>query len=355
MTPISLKQVLAVVNEWLKSDDVYVTDGEGGPKLPNAWIDCVKGSLLKRLCVVSSPATPEQGLREDKLRNIAWIAWKGAANAYRMYPDNKHTFTEYWDAAKDQFNEYLVEFIPPSDQYKEALETIANPIEYLRKEAEKDDGKLDGMYAQQLAKDSNWLNEIARKALSASAAPAQEHKQPSLKIEFTNRGELDENIPESDKWMAQIDELKMIVTAPTREQAFEEIMTSLRVRCAFASNYDLKNNLAERKGKEEILHGHVKNIYLFNHSNAEKREELKSAIYAAMDEYAASHLTGKEDWVKIETDANLPLAEDVCLWIHIPNEYYPHCGSMLDEDFPGIDKFNHYFKITNEFFPKPIY
>lgn len=40
------------------------------------------------------------GMQDEELKKvvheIAWAAWKSAANAYRMYPDNKHTFTDYW-------------------------------------------------------------------------------------------------------------------------------------------------------------------------------------------------------------------------------------------------------------------
>lgn len=49
----------------------------------------------------------EESISEEKVKEIAWIAWKGAANAYRMYPENKHTFSEYWDAAKTQFEDYI--------------------------------------------------------------------------------------------------------------------------------------------------------------------------------------------------------------------------------------------------------
>jgi hypothetical protein len=55
--------------------------------------------------------TPEERKKYDDsekvIHEIAWIAWKGAANAYRMYPDNSHTFSGYWDGAKDQFQKYI--------------------------------------------------------------------------------------------------------------------------------------------------------------------------------------------------------------------------------------------------------
>lgn len=56
----------------------------------------------------SLPSTGEdvQRMAEETVREIASIAWKGAANAYRMYPDNKHTFSDYWEAAKNQFSGY---------------------------------------------------------------------------------------------------------------------------------------------------------------------------------------------------------------------------------------------------------
>lgn len=30
-------------------------------------------------------------------QEVAWAAWKGAANAYRLFPENKHTFSNYWE------------------------------------------------------------------------------------------------------------------------------------------------------------------------------------------------------------------------------------------------------------------
>ena len=33
-------------------------------------------------------------------RIIAYAAWRAAADAFRMYPDNKHTFSDYWETVK---------------------------------------------------------------------------------------------------------------------------------------------------------------------------------------------------------------------------------------------------------------
>jgi len=46
-----------------------------------------------------------------------------------------------------------------------ALKKIANPIQYLQEEAEKEGAKLDGYMAVQLTKDANFYQEIAIKAL----------------------------------------------------------------------------------------------------------------------------------------------------------------------------------------------
>ncbi len=43
----------------------------------------------------------------EEIKEIAYIAWKGAANAHRMYPENKHTFSEYWRGAESQFNRFM--------------------------------------------------------------------------------------------------------------------------------------------------------------------------------------------------------------------------------------------------------
>lgn len=37
---------------------------------------------------------------EADKRQIAYAAWRAAADAFRMYPDNKHTFSDYWETVK---------------------------------------------------------------------------------------------------------------------------------------------------------------------------------------------------------------------------------------------------------------
>lgn len=48
------------------------------------------------------------------------------------------------------------------------------------------------------------------------------------------------------------------------------------------------------KTKEDVLHEHVKDIYLFNHGTLEKREQLLSAILEAMEAYASQFTSCNE-------------------------------------------------------------
>lgn len=43
----------------------------------------------------------------EKIKEIARIAWIGASNAHRLYPNNKHTFVEYWNGSESQFKDFI--------------------------------------------------------------------------------------------------------------------------------------------------------------------------------------------------------------------------------------------------------
>lgn len=98
--------------------DIYYQHVHDVKDAGHTWIEFTDkfNTFKRKLIDEAAPTSADKGLREETLRQVAWKAWKGAANAYRMYPDNKHTFTEYWGAAKNQFNEFLVEFVPPARQ-----------------------------------------------------------------------------------------------------------------------------------------------------------------------------------------------------------------------------------------------
>jgi hypothetical protein len=61
---------------------------------------------------------------EVQIKEIVSLVWKDVANAFRMYPDSKHTFSAYWDISKDQFNEYR-----KSEPEDELREEFVNEVE----------------------------------------------------------------------------------------------------------------------------------------------------------------------------------------------------------------------------------
>lgn len=64
-------------------------------------------------------------------KEIASAAWKSAANAYRMYPDNKHTFADYWnDYGEKQLNAGLP--MPNQDKQPERMFTLKNRLTEVR-------------------------------------------------------------------------------------------------------------------------------------------------------------------------------------------------------------------------------
>ena len=50
-------------------------------------------ALEERIVIIANNA-------ESDRRQIAYAAWRAAADAFRMYPDNKHTFSDYWETVK---------------------------------------------------------------------------------------------------------------------------------------------------------------------------------------------------------------------------------------------------------------
>lgn len=53
-------------------------------------------SHLRKLNLETSMVVLTKEQFDEKIKEAAWEAWKSAANAYRMYPDQKHTFSDYW-------------------------------------------------------------------------------------------------------------------------------------------------------------------------------------------------------------------------------------------------------------------
>lgn len=47
--------------------------------------------------------TGERMFTAEQMKEIAWEAWKSAANAYKMYPNNKHSFSDVWDYLEGKY------------------------------------------------------------------------------------------------------------------------------------------------------------------------------------------------------------------------------------------------------------
>jgi len=50
-------------------------------------------ALEDRIVIITNNAEADR-------RQTAYAAWRAAADAFRMYPDNKHTFFDYWETVK---------------------------------------------------------------------------------------------------------------------------------------------------------------------------------------------------------------------------------------------------------------
>lgn len=62
----------------------------------------------------------------DQIKEIAYKAWRSAADAYRMYPENKHTFSEYWRLTEEQYGLDL-----KISQVKEYLSSCESDIGFM--------------------------------------------------------------------------------------------------------------------------------------------------------------------------------------------------------------------------------
>lgn len=50
-------------------------------------------TLEERIVIITNNAEADR-------RQIAYAAWRAAADAFRMYPDGKHTFSDYWETVR---------------------------------------------------------------------------------------------------------------------------------------------------------------------------------------------------------------------------------------------------------------
>ena len=57
-------------------------------------------ALEERIVALNNERIVDKNNAEADRRTIAYAAWRAAADAFRMYPDNKHTFSDYWETVK---------------------------------------------------------------------------------------------------------------------------------------------------------------------------------------------------------------------------------------------------------------
>lgn len=57
-----------------------------------------------------------------------------------------------------------------------------------------------------------------------------------IKIEFTDCWEGNPLLPESDRWIAVCEDFKIVVVGKTKQEAFDEVMISLRVKLLYDNN-----------------------------------------------------------------------------------------------------------------------
>lgn len=65
-------------------------------------------------------------MTKETIKEIASMAWSDAANAYRMYPNNKHTFGDYWHNAKGFYDKFPT---LPTDQQLQDMAMAKFPVE----------------------------------------------------------------------------------------------------------------------------------------------------------------------------------------------------------------------------------
>ena len=84
---------------------------------------------------------------------------------YNIFYCLAHTHKNRVDEAMCSAKFQITEFKKKLETTKQALQKIANPISFMREEAEKNGYKLDGVMAIKLSEDHNYLKEIARQAI----------------------------------------------------------------------------------------------------------------------------------------------------------------------------------------------
>lgn len=83
-----------------------------------------------------STVTPERLYTEQQMKEIAGAAWQLAANAFRVYPDNKHTFVA---VSEFLYNKHLR---PPSPTKFIDLPSVTEVLEFAKKKEQQPSDKM---------------------------------------------------------------------------------------------------------------------------------------------------------------------------------------------------------------------
>lgn len=41
---------------------------------------------------------------EEQIKDLSMFSWKAAANSFRLYPENKHTFSDFWTSLGEKYS-----------------------------------------------------------------------------------------------------------------------------------------------------------------------------------------------------------------------------------------------------------
>ena len=139
------------------------------------------------------------------------------------------------------------------------------PIDKAQPEGAYKEGELDDMIGKAWDKANKEYPELDHYSYkigfkdSYAATPAYKGDEP-MKIVFTDLKSLDDNIPEDKRWMADIKGVA-IVTADSKEKAFDEILKSLKVLLAYNSNHQLPTPTqpnSVQEGEKEAVEGWIR-------------------------------------------------------------------------------------------------
>lgn len=143
--------------------------------------------------------------------------------------DKKSEFFESLKKSQERVKARLKKMHPPKDVMKYINDKTDETFKINKGNLDKQSFKL-GMVAM-------WIH---LKPLSGEVEGEKVvlRQNISLAIEFEDSWEFDDRIPESNRWLAILHSMPgIVVVASTKDEAFNQIMISLKVKAAYDSKY----------------------------------------------------------------------------------------------------------------------